>query len=183
MGKRETFLYNLPEVATTRATLAAPNVSARFGTSPGIWNGAMGAMAALLPRSVLQDRGAALSLARALEPLVRAVDALVGETVAMRVDVDLASGPAVSSLFVHRQLSRAVGNAVAAFALDVLENPAGSSADAPAGVFWPEEPGGVADAERLLSRAGEGTQAFEQNRGRWQLESRAKQLGFGLYLD
>jgi short subunit dehydrogenase-like uncharacterized protein len=181
VGKREVFLYNLPEVATTHSTLGAPNVAARFGTSPGIWNGAMATMARLLPPATLQDRAAAQSLARALEPLVRAVDALVGELTAMRVDVELSDGKAVSSLFVHKRLSVSVGHCVAAFARDLLEHPAGP--DAPAGVYFPEAASGVADAELLLRRAATGTLDWQQNRAGWQLESRSRQLGFGLYLD
>ena len=117
----------------------------------------------------------------ALEPLVRAVDGLVGELTAMRVDVDLPSGAAVSSLFVHKRLSVSVGHCVAAFARDVLEHPAGAAA--PAGVWYPEEACAVADAALLLQRAATGTADFQLNRGAWQLETRSKQLGFGLYLD
>ena len=79
VGKRETFLYNLPEVATTHAVLGAPNVSARFGTSPGVWNGAMALMARMLPRETLQNRDAALAMVRAVEPLVRAVQRRRGD--------------------------------------------------------------------------------------------------------
>jgi hypothetical protein len=176
------FLYNLPEVATTHASLGVPSVSARFGTSPGIWNGAMAAMAALLPRETLQDRASAMALARGVEPLVRLVDGLVGELTAMRVDVDLASGANVSSLFVHKRLSTCVGVAVAAFALDMLEHPAGTPG-AQAGVWFPEESCGVVDAPALLARATVGALDFQQNRAAWQLDSRSTQLGFGLYLD
>lgn len=181
VGKRETFLYNLPEVATTHAVLRAPNVSARFGTSPGVWNGAMALMARLVPRETLQDREAALAMARAVEPLVRLVDGAVGEVTAMRVDADLASGALVSSLFAHKRLSVSVGNCVAAFARDLLEHPAGAST--PAGVFFPEEEGALGDAAGLLKRAAAGTLNFQENRAAWQLESKSIQLGFGLYFD
>ena len=180
VGKRETFLYNLPEVATTHAVLGAPNVSARFGTSPGVWNGAMALMARLLPRETLQNRDAALAMARAVEPLVRLVDGAVGELTAMRVDADLASGAAVTSLFTHKRLSVSVGNCVAAFARDLLEHP--TSAATPAGVFYPEEEGALGDAAALLKRAAEGTSNFQENRASWQLESKTVQLGFGMYL-
>ena len=180
VGKRETFLYNLPEVATTHAVLGAPNVSARFGTSPGVWNGAMALMARLLPRDTLQNRDAALAMARAVEPLVRLVDGAVGELTAMRVDADLASGAAVTSLFTHKRLSVSVGNCVAAFARDLLEHP--TSAATPAGVFYPEEEGALGDAAALLKRAAEGTSNFQENRASWQLESKTVQLGFGMYL-
>ena len=181
VGKRETFLYNLPEVATTHAVLGAPNVSARFGTSPGVWNGAMALMARLLPRETLQNRDSALAMARAVEPLVRLVDGAVGELTAMRVDADLANGAAVSSLFTHKRLSVSVGHCVAAFARDLLEHPAGAAT--PAGVFFPEEEGALGDAAGLLKRAATGTSNFQENRASWQLESKSIQLGFGLYWD
>ena len=91
------------------------------------------------------------------------------------------AGAAVSSLFVHKRLSVSVGHCVAAFARDVLEHPAGAAA--PAGVWYPEEACAVADAALLLQRAATGTADFQLNRGAWQLETRSKQLGFGLYLD
>jgi hypothetical protein len=41
---------NLPEVTSTHEVLGVPSVSARFGTSPHIWNVAMAAVAALAPK-------------------------------------------------------------------------------------------------------------------------------------
>ena len=181
MGKRETFLYNLPEVATTHAVLRALNVSARFGTSPGVWNGAMALVARLVPRETLQNRDAALAMARAVEPLVRLVDGAVGELTSMRVDAELAGGAAVSSIYTHKRLSVGVGHCVAAFARDLLEHPAGGAT--PAGVFFPEEEGALGDAAGLLKRASAGTLNFQENRASWQLESKSIQLGFGLYWD
>jgi saccharopine dehydrogenase-like NADP-dependent oxidoreductase len=178
-GLREVFLYALPEVMTAHAVLGVPCIAARFGTSPGIWNGAMAAMAAVVPRSVLQDPKAAAAIAGALDPLVRAVDALVGETMAMRVDLEwsgASSTTAMSSRFVHRRLSKAVGTCVAAFARDLLEH----REVAPPGVFYPEE--GVMDPGLLLQRASEGTIEFALAKAPWQIETKATQLGFGMYL-
>lgn len=175
-GRRETFLYALPEVMMAHTSLGVPNVAARFGTSPGIWNGALAAMATIVPRSVLQDPQAALGMARALDPLVRAVDSLVGETTAMRVDLEMSSGTKSSGRFVHRRLSQAVGNCVAAFARDLLEH-----RDSDPGVWYPED--GVVDAPLLLQRASVGTLEYVNGKASWQLESKATQLGFGLYLE
>ena len=47
----QVFLLNLPEVSAAHSHLGVPTVTARFGTAPGIWNGAMAAVAAL-PQSV-----------------------------------------------------------------------------------------------------------------------------------
>ena len=155
-GRRETFLYNLPETESCHSVLGVPNVSARFGTSPGIWNGAMAALAALLPRSVLADPRNALAAAKLLEPLVRAVDAAVGEATAIRVDVSFGgNGGTLSSRFVHDSLSESVGNCVAAFALDALEKERGAE-----GVFWPEEEGALGDVQKLLARAAQGTREY-----------------------
>ena len=141
----------------------------------------MALMARLLPRETLQNRDAALALARAVEPLVRLVDGAVGELTAMRVDADLASGASVSSLFAHKRLSVSVGHCVAAFARDLLEHPAGAAT--PAGVFYPEEEGALGDAAGLLKRASTGTLNFQENRAAWQLDSKSLQIGFGLYID
>ena len=59
---RQVFLYNLPEVATCHETLGIPSVSARFGTSPGIWNGAMWLLSKL-PRAVNANRAFAAAAA------------------------------------------------------------------------------------------------------------------------
>jgi short subunit dehydrogenase-like uncharacterized protein len=174
LGRREVFLYALPEVMTAREVLGVPNIAARFGTSPGIWNGALGAMAALVPRSLLQDAQVAQALARALDPFVRGVDALVGEATAMRVDMEWADGTTSSGRFVHRRLSQAVGVSVAAFARDLLEHP-----KSPPGVFFPED--GVVDPQLLLQRASVGASEFVNGKAAWQLESKATQVGFGMY--
>jgi len=178
-GKREVFLYNLPEVESTHQHLAVPSVSARFGTSPGVWNGAMGAMATLLPRSTLRDPAAALSLARLLDPLVRLVDVAVGERTAMRVDVRFAGGSVVSSRYVARSLRTAVGACLGAFVLDLLQR----SGPALAGVRYPEEEGALQDAPLLLSRAAEGAEECALGKASWQLDSKSTHLGFGMYLD
>ncbi len=179
-GRRETFLYHLPEVSSTHAALGVPTVSARFGTSPGVWNFAMETMARLVPRATLQDPAAAMQLARLLDPLVRAVDGLVGERTAMRVDVEFSGGAIVSGRFVHNRLSVSVGRCVAAFARDLLEHPVGTAGTA-AGVRYPEEAGAIADVDALLQRAAEGTSEFSLGKAAWQLETKATQIGFGLY--
>lgn len=50
------------------------------------------------PAGLLQDRAAAAGLARLLDPLVRAVDGLVGEKVAMLVEVEYPSEPLLACL-------------------------------------------------------------------------------------
>ena len=56
IGEKPAWLYNLPEVFSTHKYCKVPNVSARFGTDPAVWNWAMIAVARLLPKSFLADR-------------------------------------------------------------------------------------------------------------------------------
>ena len=44
---------NLPEMRSTHEVLGVPNVSARFGTYPQIWNIAMSLVASLVPKVIL----------------------------------------------------------------------------------------------------------------------------------
>lgn len=68
-------------------------MSARFGTDPFIWNWLMWLIARLVPRNLLKERnGFVKQLAQLSDPFVRAVDKLVGDSVAMRVEVDFEVG-------------------------------------------------------------------------------------------
>lgn len=86
IGRKSVYLYSLPEVATGHQVFGVPNISARFGTAPDIWNWAMVAVARLVPKSVLEDRESVSKFAQLVDPLVRVVDMAVGERVAMLVD-------------------------------------------------------------------------------------------------
>ncbi|CAM6099817.1 unnamed protein product [Calypogeia fissa] len=179
LGKKSVFLLNLPEVASTHKYLGVPSVSARFGTDPPIWNWAMSAVAKFAPAEFLKDRNKVNSLVELSDPLVRAVDGIVGEKVSMRVDVDFTDGRKSVGLFTHKKLSVCVGRSIAAFVSAVLE---GSTKP---GVWYPEEDGGIApDArETLLERASRGTINFVMNRPPWMVDKDPKEIGFGLYLD
>nr|XP_027101223.1 uncharacterized protein LOC113720754 isoform X3 [Coffea arabica] len=135
IGKRDVFLLNLPEVRSAYEILGVPTVSARFGTAPFFWNWGMLAMTNLLPAEFLRDRSKVQQLVQAFDPLVRAVDKFSGERVSMRVDLEGSDGYNRIAIFSHRQLSKSVGNATAAFVLAVLE---GSTQP---GVWFPEESG------------------------------------------
>ena len=54
----QVFVYNLPEVHTAHTVMGIPSVNARFGTSPGVFNGLMSFIADKLPASVLSDENA-----------------------------------------------------------------------------------------------------------------------------
>ena len=176
-GKRECFIYNLPETASGREVFGAETVKARFGTSPGVWNFAMVLMASIVPRDVLLNKSVAGGLAAFTAPLVRAVDALVGERTAMRVDTKMKDGTTGSAIFNHPRLSEAVGDATAAFASAVLRG------ETEPGVWYPEEEGALKDRMRLLEEASKGCDNYEINKAAWMLESKPINLGFGMYLE
>ncbi|KAL4424432.1 hypothetical protein ABPG77_006370 [Micractinium sp. CCAP 211/92] len=176
VGRRSVYLYNLPEVTSGHQVFGVPNVSARFGTAPDPWNWGMVAAARLLPKSVLSDRQQTRGVARALDPLVRSVDGLVGEKVAMLVEVEYDNDKIAAGLYVHPRLSEAVGTCTAAFARCML---AGQTRP---GVWFPEEQGALADRRALLGAASQGAARFLVNRAPWSLETEPIQLGLGFYL-
>ncbi|KAF0897185.1 hypothetical protein E2562_034233 [Oryza meyeriana var. granulata] len=158
--KKDVYLLNLPEVKSAYKILGVPTVSARFGTAPFFWNWGMQAFANFLPVEFLRDKSKVLKLVETVDPFVRAIDGIAGERVSMRVDLDCSNGRNTIGLFSHRKLSVSVGYAIAAFVLAVLE---GSTQP---GVWFPEEPEGVAIESRklLLERASQGTTNFVMNK-------------------
>ena len=176
-GKREVFMYNLPETRSAREVFGAETVKTRFGTSPGVWNLAMSMMSAVVPKEALLNRETAATLAKLTAPLVRLVDKVVGERTAMRVDVKLKNGKLAGGIFNHPKLKEAVGNGTAAFASAILRG------ETKPGVWYPEEPEAVADRAALLAAASQGCDNFVINQAAWMLESKPINLGFGLYLD
>ena len=174
VGKREIFLYNLPEVESTHKIFDVPTVKARFGTSPGIWNTAMVGMARLLPSDILENKELMQQGASALMPLVKLVDAAVGEKMSIKIDCKLKNGKISASLFTHNKLSECVGQSVAAFALAMLEG------ESSCGVWYPEETANFLDQDLLLERASEGASQFHLSQAPWKLETQPINLGFGI---
>ncbi|KAK9815837.1 hypothetical protein WJX72_010551 [[Myrmecia] bisecta] len=175
IGRRSVYLYHLPEVQSTHECLSVPSVSARFGTDPEFWNWAMVAVARLSPKGFLEDRNKSRALSALANPWVRLVDPLVGERVAMKVEVELDDGTTAAGIFAHKKLSITVGVCIAAFARSML---AGGTQP---GVWFPEQPEAMADRRRLLELSAEGTMRFELNRPPWALEDDPTQLGMGFY--
>jgi hypothetical protein len=64
-----------------------PNVSAYFGTAPDFWNVLLIAMVNLLPSTLLASRDFANKLAALSLPINRVVDALVGSSAGIRIDI------------------------------------------------------------------------------------------------
>jgi len=135
--RRSVYLYQLPEVGSTHKYLGVPSVSARFGTDPEFWNWAMVLLARLVPKRMLNDREAVASIAKLADPLVRAVDSIVGEKVSMKIEVDYSDGTSVCGLYSHKFLSESVGQCTAAFADSMLQG------GTQPGVWFPEEPEAV----------------------------------------
>ena len=103
VGTREVFLLDNPDVPTCARALGVRACASRFGTAPRVWNSLFGALK-LLPRSLLSDEGFTDGLARFSMPLIRAVDALVGATNAMRVDATAEDGSAITLRVAHADL-------------------------------------------------------------------------------
>ena len=117
------------------------------------WNDLFGAMK-LLPRSLLADRGAMQNLADFSMPIIRTVDALVGGVNAMRVDAKAADGDAVTLRVAHGDLEDCVGQATAAFGMELLRG-----GIAP-GCWYPAELP-VAARDRILAVVEEGAIVWE----------------------
>ena len=176
LGRRSLFLYSLPEVSSGREVFRVPNISARFGTSPQIFNWAMWLTARVVPKRILRNRDAIENIVRVLDPVVRPFDNLVGEKVGMLVEVETDDDKVACGLFLHPKLSESVGICNAAFARCIL---AGHTSP---GVHYPEEKAALKDRLSFLAMASKGTSKFLINKPLWAIETEAKQLGMGMYL-
>ena len=153
IGARDVYLLDNPDVPTCAEALGARSASSSFGTAPAFWNDLFGAMK-LLPRSLLADRGAMQNLADFSMPIIRTVDALVGGVNAMRVDARAADGAAVTLRVAHGDLEDCVGQATAAFGMELLRGGV-----AP-GCWYPAELP-VAARDRILAVVAEGAVVWE----------------------
>ncbi len=153
IGQKDVYLLDNPDVPTCAEALGARSASSSFGTAPAFWNDLFGAMK-LLPRSLLADRGAMQNLADFSMPIIRTVDALVGGVNAMRVDARAADGAAVTLRVAHGDLEDCVGQATAAFGMELLRGGV-----AP-GCWYPAELP-VAARDRILAVVEEGAIVWE----------------------
>jgi len=155
IGEHECYTLDNPDVPTTAEALGIKNCVSRFGTYPSFWNQLFGGLKAVLPQSLLMDRGKMQGLAIFSMPIIRAVDALVGGTNAMRVDAWSSDGRQVTLRCAHADLEDCVGQATAAFGLELMRGRGGggdASATAttvPGGVHFPAELGDAARANIL----------------------------------
>jgi hypothetical protein len=102
--------------------LKVPSVSARFGTSPAIWNWATWLLARAAPKQLLTNRDTVKAFVRFVDPLVRVTDAVAGEAVGLRIELQLSDSKEAVGLFIHKRLSETVGSSVAGFAEALLDN-------------------------------------------------------------
>jgi hypothetical protein len=105
-----------------------------------LWN-LLFALMQKLPKPLLRNRQAMHAFSLFSMPVIRAVDAAVGSTNAMRIDAHGAAG-SLSLRCVHQSLEDCVGQATAAFALEMLRGRTSGSTGAssiPAGVWFPAE--------------------------------------------
>lgn len=175
-GRRGVFLLNLPEVKSAHTVFGASNASARFGSAPKMWNWLLWAMARSVPLSILQNRNAMSKLASFSWPITRFVDQFVGESVAMRIDIEFNDEKTASGIYYHEKLSESLGACVAAFARCLLNK------ETSPGVWHPEEPGAMINRKSFLKDASEGCQRLILNRPPWQIESDPTRIGLGLYV-
>mmetsp|Transcript_22714 Transcript_22714/g.46453 ORF Transcript_22714/g.46453 Transcript_22714/m.46453 type:complete len:149 (+) Transcript_22714:212-658(+) len=108
-----------------------------MGTAPEIWNVIMGAMVKVVPRGWWRSDAFSQGLAAFSRPMVAVTDRFVGETHAIRVDVEGESGRRAAALQGHESFRRCVGQSCAEFALHLLD--ARDQGNARPGVFLPEQ--------------------------------------------
>eukprot|EP01026_Neomeris_dumetosa_P002872 TRINITY_DN10783_c0_g1_i3.p3 TRINITY_DN10783_c0_g1~~TRINITY_DN10783_c0_g1_i3.p3 ORF type:complete len:137 (-),score=18.45 TRINITY_DN10783_c0_g1_i3:161-571(-) len=135
---------------------------------------------ALLPKLVskeqLSNRGFVRNFGQLVGGMVSAADFIVGEKVAMLVEIDYFNEKNTCGLFVHQKLSDSVGNCVAAFVVDMLEQ------QHKPGVHFPESVDAVMDVEKFFERAQTGCRRFILNKPKWFLDSEAAKVGMGIYI-
>ena len=145
VGRRACFLLDNPDVPSSAAALQIPHCTSRFGTAPAIWNRLFAAMQ-WLPKPLLLNRKAMQAFSLVSMPVIRAVDAFVGSTNAMCIDAH-GSGRSLTLRCVHTSLEDCVGQATAAFALELLRGRTSRSTGSstiPVGVWFPAELNSVA---------------------------------------
>jgi len=158
VGERDVFNLDEPEVFMIHDSCGIANVRSSFGTSPDVWNALFGLLR-LIPEPILANRELMQLFAAFSLPVVRAVDALVGSTNAMRVDGRNKAGNATACFTcIHPDLESAVGIGAAAFAVEMLLG------KVPAGVHFPVE---LSDetVDAILNRAKVESKVFSLETG------------------
>ena len=138
VGDREVVRLNLIECESSHVSSGVQNVQTNFGTAPPLWNSLFALMANLMPQRVLQNRDWMEKLAVFSMPMIRLIDTFVGSTNSIKVTLTLKDGKTTcGALMTHPDLEAGVGDALAAFVVQMLNNESEDSL--PSGVFYPEE--------------------------------------------
>lgn len=152
IGRITTYLMNLPEVASLREYLAGvekASVEAKFSTGPPVWNWLLQAMARWTPREWLTNRDAMLAFAKFSMPVVKAVDKISGARTGIQA-VARGNGKVVRYCYEHERLAECVGEATAAFAVEMIKRIMNHENESlPKGILYPEELSGKTRGEIL----------------------------------
>lgn len=132
-NKKATFYLELPEAHSIFETYRVPNVVARFGTAPEASNIATYLTGKVLPRSILRDTAKVASFVSSCKPWLDLMDKLVGENLAMRVDVVGTDGVQRTAQYFHDSCIGASGTTIALQVLEVLHGRVRP------GVWYPEQ--------------------------------------------
>ena len=143
VGEHECYTLDNPDVPTTAEALGIKDRLA-LRHVPLVLEQFVGGLKAALPTSLLMDRDKMQGLALFSMPIIRAVDALVGGTNAMRVDAWGKDGRKATLRVAHKDLEDCVGQATAAFGLELLRGDTIKP-----GVWYPAELGAAARANIL----------------------------------
>ena len=146
IGIREVVRLNLIECESCHVSSKIKNVETYFGTAPYFWNTLFFLMANIIPQSILKNRQLMSIFAGISLPMVRLVDSLVGSSNGIRVDLLLKSGETYTSLLTHNDLEASVGDAIGAFASQILIKDRVNN-----GVFFPEEVTNVLFRKEILN--------------------------------
>jgi len=156
VGVRSVYPFEVPEIWSLARTFPQlQTVTSRFGTLPALWNRATQALAAA-PESLRTDSEWLDRAARFTLPWVRWLDPIVGNALAVRVEVR-GPGYAESSIYHAESTTQAVGWATGAAAQLVLDGTVRE-----AGVLLPETH--LAPGPYLAALAQRGGQIRHQNK-------------------
>eukprot|EP01035_Chromulina_nebulosa_P019838 gene19838-25787_t len=154
IGLRDVVRLNLIECESCHIS-GVPNVETYFGTAPRFWNTLFTLMANVIPSNVLKNRRAMEALALFSLPLVRLIDAFVGSTNGIKVDITTKLGEKKSALMTHKDMEDAVGISIAAFVTEVLYRNIDS------GVYFPEEISNEEFRKNILSAISDSAISYE----------------------
>lgn len=147
VGRQTVFSWPFPEAATVARELQIAGCShAGMGTAPDIWNGMLGILVKIVPRTWWTNEKFSQFMADFSQPLVQLTDAWLkqisnhaGETHGMRIDVSATDDTQASIVQLHESFRCCVGQSCAEFALDLLGQEERPESASDGGVFLPEQ--------------------------------------------